>query len=110
MLGMSAVGPELFLKDLRLGNVVLVSTARNGLVLVSSGPSPSESLLEQESAMVSMEASLKLEGFASALVHFFPSGSSSGADEMGERLRLSRPLATSFSSIGIDLKAVSVLL
>jgi hypothetical protein len=58
-LGLPKVGSEFFLKDHRLGNVVLVSTARDGLVPVSSGPSPSASLLEQESAIVSLEASLK---------------------------------------------------
>jgi hypothetical protein len=52
-----------------LRNVVLVSTARDGLVPVSSGPTLSESLLAQESATTSLEASLKLEGSSSAPVH-----------------------------------------
>jgi hypothetical protein len=82
VLGLPEFESEMFSKDHRLGNVVLVSTARDGLVPVSSGPSPSTSLLEQESATMS------------TLVHLFPSGSSSGAVELGERLLLSRPMAS----------------
>jgi len=93
VLGLPEVGFEMFSKDHGLGNEVLVSIARDGLVAVSFGPSPSTSLLEQESATVSLEASLKFEGSALAPVHLFPGGSSSGAVELGERLRLSCPVA-----------------
>jgi hypothetical protein len=93
MLGLLEVWFELFSKDHWLGNRVLVSTARDGLVHVNFGPSSSTSQLEQESK-VSLEASLKSKEFAPAPVHLFPSSSSSGAAELGERLRLSRPMAS----------------
>jgi hypothetical protein len=70
-----------------LGNEVLASTARDGLVPVSSSLSLSASLLVYASA--SLEASLKLEGSSPALVHLFSRDSSSGAAKVGERLRLS---------------------
>jgi hypothetical protein len=92
VLGFLEVWSELFLKDHWLGNKVLVSTARDGLVHVNSGPSSSTSQLEQES-IVSLEASLKSEESSQTSVHFFPSGSSSRAAELGGRLRLSRPMA-----------------
>jgi hypothetical protein len=91
---MSEVGFEIFLKDHRLRNVVLVSIARDGLVPVSFGPSPLASLLQLESAIVSLEASLKPVGPAPAPVHLFPGGSSSWAVELGERIHLSRPMAS----------------
>jgi len=58
-----------------LGNEVLVSTARDGLVHVNFGLSSSTSQLEQESA-VSLKASLKSKESAMTPVHLFPSGSS----------------------------------
>jgi len=81
-LGLSEVGFEMFSKDHQLGNVVLVSIARDGLVPVSSGPSLSASLLAQDSASASLEASLKPEGSSSAPVHLFSGGFSSGAAEV----------------------------
>lgn len=71
VLGLLEVWSELFSKDHWLGNEVLVSTARDGLVHVNSGPSSSTSQLEQEST-VSLEASLKSKEFAPAPVHLFP--------------------------------------
>ncbi len=72
-----------------MGNEVLASTARDGLVPVSSSLSLSASLLAQDSASASLEASLKPEGSSPALVHLFSRGSSLGAAKVGERLRLS---------------------
>jgi hypothetical protein len=69
MLGLSEVGFEMFSKDHRLGKVVLVSTARDGLVPMCFGPTLSASLLAQESATASLEASLKPEGSSPAPVH-----------------------------------------
>jgi hypothetical protein len=71
VLGLLEVGSEMFLKVHRLGNVVLDSTAQDGLDPMSSGPTLSASLLAQESTMVSLEASLKPEGSSPALVHLF---------------------------------------
>lgn len=74
--------------------MVLVSTAWDGPIPMSSGPSPSASLLEQESTTMSLEASLKPEGYAPAPIHLFPVGSSSRAAELEERLRLSLLMAS----------------
>jgi hypothetical protein len=94
VMGLQEVGSEMFSKDHRLGNVVLGSTARDGLVPVSFGPSLLASLLAQDSASASLEASLKPEESSPAPVHLFSSGSSSRAAEVGERLRLSSPMAS----------------
>jgi hypothetical protein len=61
---------------------------------VSSGPTLLASLVAQESATTSLEASLKLEGSSLAPVHLFFGGSSSRVAEVGERLRLSCPMAS----------------
>jgi hypothetical protein len=75
--------------------VVLDSSIWDGLVPVSSVPSPLISPFEHESALASLEASLKPEGPILDPVHLFPGISSSGANQVGERLRLSCPLASS---------------
>jgi len=91
VLGLPEVGFEMFSKDHRLGNVVLVSTARDRLVPVS--------LLVQESATATLEASLKPEGSSPALVYLFSGGSFHCSRE-----------AMSFSSNDVNLKAVPELL
>jgi hypothetical protein len=75
VLGLLEVGSEMFLKVHRLGNVVLDSTAQDGLDPMNSGPT------------------LKPEGSSPAPVHLFSCGSSSGAAKLGERLHRSRPMA-----------------
>jgi hypothetical protein len=94
VLGLPKVGSEMSSKDHQLGNVVLVSTARDGLVPMSSGPTLSASLHAQESITASLKASLKPEGSSPAPVHLFSGGSSPRVAEVGERLRLSRPMAS----------------
>jgi hypothetical protein len=104
VLGLPKVGTKMFSKDHRLGNEVLVSTDQDGLVPVSSSPSLT-SLLKQESATVSLEASLKSKGSAPASVDLFPSGSSSGVAKL-ERggfiflVQWHRPQSCSKSIIG----------
>jgi hypothetical protein len=94
VLGLPEVGSEMFVKNHCLGNVVLGSIARDGPVPVSSGPSLLASLLAQDSASASLEASLKPEESSPTPVHLFSSGSSLGASKVGERLRFSRPMAS----------------
>jgi hypothetical protein len=89
----------MFSKDHRLGNVVLVSTARDRLVPVSSSPTLLACLLVQESATATLEASLKPEGSSPALVYLFSGGSFHCSRE-----------AMSFSSNDVNLKAVPELL
>jgi len=89
VLGLPKVRSVMFSKVHQLGNVVLDYSARDGLDPVSSGPTLSSSLLAQESATTSLEASLKPEGSSPIPVHLFSNGSSLGAAELGERLCLS---------------------
>jgi hypothetical protein len=94
VLGLPKVRSVMFSKVHQLGNVVLDYSARDGLDPVSSGPTLSSSLLAQESATTSLEASLKPEGSSPIPVHLFSNGSSLGAAELGERLCLSHPVAS----------------